>query len=86
MNIDSPEDRPVDIARQALDDAQWHRATNEGWRHAPEPVAAPAAPPETLAPRMALNVPGRTVQRHARREPAAAKRAVGTARARTERH
>lgn len=79
MSPDTPDDRTVDIARQALDDAQWHRATNEGWRHPPERAAAPAAPPETLAPRMALNVPGRIVQMAAWRERRAAKQGASGA-------
>jgi len=86
MGIDTPNHPTVDIARQAADDAQWHRATNEGWRHPPERGAAPAAPPATLAPRAALNAPGRVVQLADWRERATAKHHAGGARARPERH
>ncbi|WP_133478777.1 hypothetical protein [Cognatilysobacter segetis] len=85
MSIDTPDDRPVDIARQALDDAQWHRATNEGWPHPPACAAEPPSPPERLAPRMALEPPGLIVQMAAWRERAATKRRTGGGRARPQR-
>lgn len=39
-----------------LDELQWHRATNEGWRHPPDPPSP--VPPARIAPRAALAVPG----------------------------
>lgn len=49
-----------DTATQArLDEAQWHCATNEGWRHPPEPLDR--APPAALAPALALGSFGNVV-------------------------
>lgn len=48
MGIDRPGDDVAPLEPQRLDDHDWHRATNEGWRHPPDGVAT-GLPPVTRA-------------------------------------
>lgn len=46
-------------AEQRLDDAQWQRATNEGWPDRPR-LQRPTSPLGQITPRTALMAPSKT--------------------------